>query len=504
MVDLTERIGMEEDLRQARETADSANKLKSKFLANMSHEIRTPMNAIIGFTELLNEQIKEPRLKAYTQTIKNAGNVLLTLINDILDLSKIEAGKLEINKSAMNIYELLDDVGNMFLMTVRSKGIDLIIDVDEDIPKSLLIDEIRLRQVLVNLLGNAVKFTEQGYIKLKVHASNVDDHLSKLDLEISIEDTGIGINKNQQYYIFNSFEQQEGQDNRKYGGTGLGLSISKRLTQMMGGKISLKSEIGKGTIFFVHLYNVDISSIIVTDKEVSKNGFNAHTIVFKPATVLIVDDIENNRELIIRNFEDTALNIISAVDGLDAIAQYKNEKPDLILMDIRMPNMDGYEASEKIREISNVPIIALTASVMKDEYECVKSENFDGYLRKPVLRDELFLTLSSYLPHKYVSVDPVEERTFVLGENAKKNIDIILLTMEDEIASLYEKAVKSNNIADIKLFIEVVHTLAVNYKVEALVRYAAQLEEATDAFDIAKIKLLLSDYTSLKAQIESV
>jgi len=242
--------------------AENANKAKSEFLANMSHEIRTPMNAIIGFTELLNEQISEPRLKSYVKTIHSAGNTLLTLINDILDLSKIESGKLQIKKTPTNIYNLSNELGNIFMMSVKNKTLDLIIDLEEGIPQSLLIDEIRLRQVLLNLIGNAVKFTENGYIKLSLKAFNIDVHHSKLDIEILVEDTGVGIAANQLLKIFNEFEQTEGQDNRKFGGTGLGLSISKRLCEMMDGKISVTSEEGKGSTFKVHLYSIDISSVM--------------------------------------------------------------------------------------------------------------------------------------------------------------------------------------------------------------------------------------------------
>jgi len=504
MVDLSERIEMEENLRKAKKVADNANKSKSEFLANMSHEIRTPMNAIIGFTELLDEQVTKPRLKSYTKIIKNAGNSLLTLINDILDLSKIEAGKLEIHKKAVNLRDIVNDVTSIFTMSVGKKGLSIVVDIDETLPKSVLLDGIRLRQVLVNLVGNAVKFTEEGYIKLSIHGVNTDTHLSKLDLEISVEDTGIGIPQEQREKIFYSFEQQEGQDNRKFGGTGLGLSISKRLVEMMDGSIMVQSNQKEGSTFFIHLYGVDISSIQVNNEGTEVK--NKNSIVFKPAKLLIVDDIEDNRELIVKNFEDTAIEVVTASDGYDAIAQYKKEKPDLILMDIRMPKMDGYEAARKISAISDVPIIALTASIMQDEYEEAKSQDFKGYLRKPILRYHLFEELSHFLSYESVKVDATEDKVepLILNDVSMQNIATILEFFAKDILPLYEKAVNSNSISDIEAFSMKVNILAHTYQIKPLEAYLTHLNEAIDSFDIIQIQALLREFSLLEKQFKSL
>ena len=499
--DIEKTKAMEYQLQEAKEIAEAASQSKSEFLANMSHEIRTPMNAILGFTELLHDQLSEPRLLSYVKTIQSAGKTLLMLINDILDLSKIEAGKMEIQKVPTNIYDLIDEVSTIFSMTVRNKGIDLIVEMGKEMPQGLLLDAVRIRQVLFNLIGNAVKFTEQGEIKIIVAVSEVDEHQSKLNLTLSIQDSGIGIPPHQLEHIFEAFNQKEGQDNRKFGGTGLGLSISTRLCEMMGGSLRVESVERKGSTFTMTLYGVDIASLQFENvhKSVEDRGLKQR--VFKPATILVADDIEDNRELIVQNFEGTELTVLTANNGLEAINTLKEKEIDLVLMDIRMPVMDGYEAAMKIKNFSKVPVVALTASVMENEFEISKREYFDGYLRKPVLKAELFEELSHFLAYEEVSIMLETKDTLILSDKAKKHLNLILDIINSEILVLYKDAGKSNNIGAIKVFATAVSQLAKEYEVVVLEHYATELLEAVDAFDIVKIQGLLKAYERLVQKI---
>ena len=481
------------ELEEQRQKAVTASQAKSEFLSNMSHEIRTPMNAILGFTELLDEQLDNPRLKSYVKTIRSAGDSLLMLINDILDLSKIEAGKLAIEKKPTNIHKLIEEIGSIFTLSIQNKGLDLLVEVDKTLPDALLIDDIRLRQILLNLVGNAVKFTSTGHIKISVHAKNVKEHLSKLDLKIDVEDTGMGIPADQIDKIFGKFEQISGQDNRQFGGTGLGLAISSKLANMMDGTLSVKSVEGEGATFTVYLNNIDIASVAkdVVEQDSSKQP-KAEEILFEKAVVLVVDDVQDNRELIVKNFESTPIEVIQASNGLEAVQSTQKKRPDLILMDIRMPVMDGYEATKRIREkYPDIPVIALTASVMEDQSEQNKRKYFSGFLRKPVLKRTLYELLSQFLPHTKTQISQQQDtHELTLSSLALANLSALQEQIVSQVIPLKTKAQHTNNMTDISLLAKTLDSVAENFELTALHTLASEFQDAIDTFDIATIEQL--------------
>ncbi|PHR83884.1 MAG: hypothetical protein COA59_09565 [Colwellia sp.] len=497
VINLNERIQTERELQKAKIIAESASKAKSEFLANMSHEIRTPMNAIIGFTELLHEQLKDEKLKSFVKTIKSAGNSLLLLINDILDLSKIEAGKVSINIAVVNPHALFEDVSNVFLMNVRSKNLDLILEVDEKIPLALLLDETRIRQVLFNLVGNAVKFTEQGTIKLKAVALNEDKIKSFVDLRIDVIDTGIGIKAAEINAIFENFKQQEGQSIRKYGGTGLGLTISKRLTELMNGSLTVSSEVGKGSCFSVLLKRISIASIAAPEYEATQQKQNNHLVRFNNAKVLIVDDIKDNRDLLQEIFNGLNMQTIYAENGKKAVELTLTTTFDVVIMDIRMPVMDGYQAAQLIKEHSpNIPIIALTASVMRDDYEIQRKENFNGYLRKPVLQRELIAELKRHLSFKVIEKSPIAQPLI----KAKLVDKSLLLLLKKDYVPICQALQKSNNLKDITNFAISLEQLSKQYNDAHFIEIANTLNKATEIFDIGLIKSTLAQFLTLTSE----
>ena len=307
-----------------------SNQAKSEFLANMSHEIRTPLNAIIGFSELLSSMKLDAKASRYVHNMKTSGNSLLSLINDILDLSKIEAGKMTLQYEQLSIRKVLQEIELMFEKQAQTKQLDLSIDVSLSCPEYIIFDRTRLLQILINLVGNAFKFTSCGFIKIAVTAEYINNCTIKLIIDI--EDTGLGIAQDQQEKIFTAFEQAAGQKVSVHGGTGLGLAISSHLIDLMKGQLSLKSVIGVGSTFSVTLPNVEVAQqVICTDEPEVK-------LKFKKARILIVDDIELNRELLRDFLEEYSFEIFEAQSGEEALEKSREILPDLILLDMKMPS----------------------------------------------------------------------------------------------------------------------------------------------------------------------
>jgi len=385
---ITNSVKINQELKEAKTLADLASKAKSEFLANMSHEIRTPLNGVIGFSDLLLKTPLTDMQVQYLNYISDSGNSLLSIINDILDFSKIESGKLELFIDRYNVYDLANHVVNIILYQAQSKGLELLLNIEQGLPNTVWIDEARIKQVLINLLGNAVKFTEVGEIEFAVSRLKQNDE--KITLRFSVRDTGIGIPKERQKRIFDAFTQEDSSVSKKYGGTGLGLTISNNLLKYMGTNLMLESEMEKGSVFYFDIeVPYDKDDLQENDDDMTEIG-----------RVLVVDDNQNNRTILQHMLAYKNIKSEAAANGLEAIQLLMNgERFDMILMDYHMPVLSGLETIEKIKELFKIqeemiPLIVLHTSSEENEFISAFRKHDKSYcLLKPIKSDELYRTL---------------------------------------------------------------------------------------------------------------
>jgi len=501
-----ERKIMEHSIIDERDKANNANKAKSEFLANMSHEIRTPMNAILGFSEALYHKLDSDHHRKMVKSVLSSGNLLLSLLNDILDLSKIEAGKLDITTQPIDLNYILQEIKLLFNEKAVNKGIEIEISVAENFPLLLMLDEIRIKQVIFNLVGNAIKFTDQGYVRIKVSFEFRQGESG--DLTIEVEDTGIGVEESQFEIIFEAFGQHSGQSNRMYGGVGLGLAISKRLVEKMNGSITVSSTVGVGSSFKVTLPKVTVSRVEISKKD---KAIYKPDIIFEKGSILVVDDVPSNIEMVETLLSQSGIEISSAENGEIALEILNHLSPDVILMDIRMPGMDGFEVAERIKSnpaTAHIPIIAFTASVFSME-NIVSTGNFNSIILKPVNQAELYSRIAQFIKHKIV------EQAIVPDETEKPTLDGIklsdrnlLLQLSGDITNIiipqYNTVKDQLVLFRIEEFAAELKRIATKYNFKYLLDYSDRISRELDIVDLDSLKETLHNFQRIIETIVSL
>nr|WP_319495118.1 ATP-binding protein [uncultured Desulfobacter sp.] len=484
--------------RQKEAELEQASRVKSEFLANVSHEIRTPLNAIIGFSELLKTMITEPQQAGYLSAINTAGTNLSDLINDILSLSRLEAGKLEINLKPVLLETLFNEIYRLFKIKLNTKNLDFFIELPEHDTSALALDEMRLRQVIINLVGNALKFTEFGTISLKaqIRTSRKTGGTSA-DLIIQVADTGIGICENHQAKIFDAFEQASAGISRKFGGTGLGLAICKQLTELMGGTLSVSSKPEQGSTFTIFLpgvkrYHTHSCSPVEADKCAWTR------MQFGKDRILVVDDQREIRFMLREILEKINLDVIEAADGFQAIEHAKAQKPDLIFIDLKMPEITGVETAARLKadpEVVHIPICLMTAGMTLWSDHELEARGFACAIVKPIAIDSLMAVLTRFLR----PVDDTAERSVVLscldtldkGRLPGEFLD----RLRKDIVPHMPPIGQALKISDLQRFAVRITETGKAFKIDAFKIFGQELSQLSKTFDIEKIQAYLEYLT---------
>ncbi|WP_430816917.1 PAS domain-containing protein [Carboxylicivirga sp. RSCT41] len=492
--DITRHKELLIELEIERKKSRAANDAKTNFIASMSHEIRTPMNAILGFSDIMSKNLQDSVYKNYLRSIKTSGKLLLSLINDILDVSKIEAGKVILKYEPVNIKKLLVDLSETLRYSANVKGLEMTLIHPDNLPDRLYVDELRMKQIILNLMNNAVKYTNEGSINI-IYYFNKKDGQKQGDLFITVADTGVGIKADRQKAIFEPFEQEGKTINKHVQGTGLGLSIINKLVKLMNGYISLKSKEGEGSQFTIHIPDIACDDIVDEQAPVQNNS----EVILSEKSVLIIDDVESNLDILELLLVNLGLKVEAVNNGNDALKMIEEGQFDIMMCDINMPDMNGFEVLERVKQLDEkeeLINIAVTASTLDQEVEEIMNAGFDDILTKPISEESIVDVIGKYCISsadntKQVNV-PDEELTFHKEDGLK-----LYKLLDDKTTEICERLKQRTSTSDLKAFNQALEECTQMIPIHFVMNYQKEVDIAIKSFDFESIQNLLNNYESI-------
>jgi len=515
--DISELIKANIELKEAKEIAERSLKVKERFLANMSHEIRTPMNGLVGMIDLLGTTELNSKQADYIKTLKLSSDNLLNILNDILDLSKIEAGKMELRKEPVNIIETIESIYDLYSQQAYSNDIELYYNLDDRLPDRIITDRTRLIQIIANLTSNAIKFSDKkGPVNISVRLLSIDK--KHYVIKVSVKDSGIGISPKDQQSLFKSFSQIDSSNKKSYAGTGLGLAISKELVKLMGGEISIVSTPGLGSTFsFTFLSEIPDKSLMDDNEKNTRNTYQKFE--NQKPKILLVDDNDINRKVANEILKQAGCTIDLAKSGYEAIEKVKKEKYDLIFMDIQMPELDGIETTHKLKAIINddlAPVIAMTAYSMEEDRKKFLNEGLDDYISKPIKSDIIIGKVKEWTKFepeiKTSAVSTVtDHKDLIINQNTLNQlykyggselINSVLLDFEKEATALIEISSDSMDESDFENVRSCMHTLKGNAGTLGIERVSKYAKNVENTLKQNKFEKLQHEMKKLKQSFE--
>ena len=490
---------------EAKKIAQEASQVKYDFLANIRHEIRTPMNSIMVFSEILRTELQDTTHKTYAVNILQSGRNLLSLLDEIIELSNLQSGVATLDEKAVDIHLLFETIVEEEKAEARKKFLALNLTIDDDVPQSVILDDAKVKDIVSNFIENALKFTQKGSIDVRVSADRMNVINNTINLSISVKDTGMGIEKKNFKTIFEIFDKRDDANEVEFQSTGLGLSINKKMATLMGGDILLESELSKGSKFTLLLKDVEIVLENENAPEIETQEINFNLIKPEGANLMIIDEPQESRGVVIDSFEGTNVKVYHYNNPREAIDVLKMKEMDLILIDLDLLIADENAVSKVIAKISKAPVLTLTTRVLKDIVFSKNGVKVVGHMKKPINRMDLFkITLKLLNSKHYLNNTKKEniQNDFFDSIDKQKAQDFSLL-LEKNINLLYEEAKKTNDLANIKSFAKVLLDISQKHKMEVFVDFSNELLEKIELFDIGAISNLIDEYKVLLASLQS-